>query len=1527
MREVHGWRRVARWSIGIFGGLVGLVVLLAITAVIVVQTGWGRGILRDQIAARLDSTFVGGATLGSVEGNPFSELVLNDLVIHGPDGEPAVSVKRLTVKVPLLPLISRQIRVDEVIADGLDVRLKKLPNGDYNLANLTRPAEEESRWSIELPDIEVHRGHLSIDRGPGSEPIDLDGLEVYVDARLPFAGPSDASAHITGRWRQREAPLSVSAVIHGDDTSFEIRNAGVQLGDVRAVALGVRLPKSSFSQPYAGAVAVHVPARAVRDLVPGVRVPEDVALSVTARPDGRLTYFSVLGAVGDGQVSALGRADVQARLASLVLAATDLELDTLTAGTVKGTGAVLATLRIDGTAGGELPAASGVITARSDLPDAPPLSAVIAFDSGGDVLQTTIGAASTSGIRAGLGAVVRKRGDALELVRGDVIARTLDVHRATGGRAPLRGVLSANLHAEGALAPRPNLRAFGQASGRRLRVQGASIERLALRIDARDVPHAPAGSGRLELHEVERGDLQLAKLTVAAESRPDGKLQVAVRSRPKPAPWQVDVDALVTIGETVVVELQRHFVRAAGGATWRGNTGVLSVGPRRIKLRDLRSTSSAGSLVASAEYARAGRYAGDLAACIAASVELGRLLDGRKGHVAANIDIARVNEQVTGTVVASAKGVVLDPTNPLAFDGDAKIVARADQLLADIGITTATSGSAKLALDVDAPKDVSNTRAWRTLGRDAIRTFALTLDEVKLEDVAKLAGTAPMSGRIDGTLELSPAKAGGELAIRDVTIPQTQGLGAIAADLRVAQAGPGAPDSITATLAARFIPDPSAPAAIDITQKGAARLFAEVGFRTPDRIFDPAAWQQLGPSAFRGGTLRAERLAFQPGTLERLGIVSALRGELSVGAEVEEGLREVRFAINVHELRGGLFAEPVAVSVVGALDESSTRANVYVRNSGITLLRLSGELPVSLAELRADPERVRSAPLTARARIEQVPARTLMTVIGTSQISGGTLDAAIDVGGTVANPTLDAKLTARGVTVPSEGTGVTQKIDQLSLAATWDGAAGNVSVDATQSAGGRLRIRAAGSPADLDAVTATIRATNVDIAPLVAFMPGPAGGLAGTLQADFALRGANPRTAQLAGSLHVADGRIPIAPTVGTLFQGDLRVNVKDQAFDLKLRGKLGRGDVSLTANVPLEGVTPKSGNARLVLRDVQLIVAVEPILSGTVDADLARIGDIWRSNVRITKMKVEIPENGGAALSPVGPPDDLVFGGEKLHHGKHAGRDVPPSIVQDDVPVSPETPSKPTPRARRRRPSDPALVANVMLRNVFVESEEVRGLVGGRLRIEVADDLELGIDGQLSLSRGVVELFSRRYEVDNAAVVFDGSTDPRLDIRITHDFPQAVFIAEVRGRLSDPDLALSSQPAHYSQAELLGFLLGGQPGAGPEMGQTATERVAGAGASLVSNVIGGYVKRALPIDLDVLRYEAATSTSSAAFTVGTWITETLFLAYRRRLEARPDENAGEGEFEYWIRRRLVLEGVIGDRGVNGLDLLWRRRW
>jgi len=86
-------------------------------------------------------------------------------------------------------------------------------------------------------------------------------------------------------------------------------------------------------------------------------------------------------------------------------------------------------------------------------------------------------------------------------------------------------------------------------------------------------------------------------------------------------------------------------------------------------------------------------------------------------------------------------------------------------------------------------------------------------------------------------------------------------------------------------------------------------------------------------------------------------------------------------------------------------------------------------------------------------------------------------------------------------------------------------------------------------------------------------------------------------------------------------------------------------------------------------------------------------------------------------------------------------------------------------------------------------------------------------------------------------------------------------------------------------------------------------------------------VTRKLPVKVDVLRYEQKTSSSSAAFVLGEWVTNRLLVLIRSRIEPREDENRSETELEIWLGRRVLLDAVGGDRGVLGLDLLWTRRW
>ena len=319
------------------------------------------------------------------------------------------------------------------------------------------------------------------------------------------------------------------------------------------------------------------------------------------------------------------------------------------------------------------------------------------------------------------------------------------------------------------------------------------------------------------------------------------------------------------------------------------------------------------------------------------------------------------------------------------------------------------------------------------------------------------------------------------------------------------------------------------------------------------------------------------------------------------------------------------------------------------------------------------------------------------------------------------------------------------------------------------------------------------------------------------------------------------------------------------------------------------------------MLKHVSPIGSVQPKIDADITVKLARKGAEWTADVVIAHGFIKVDTTTGERLKPVGKPADLAFG----------TRPMPPA-------------AKAVPSAAK--PKTAAFVATVTLLPTPVESEQFRTTLEGKLNV-VADAEGVDVKGGIYALGGDVDLFDRRYRIEEAAVRFDGSVDPLIAVRITHDFTDVTTVTEVRGRASKPEFVLSAEPGNYTQSQLLGFLLGGEPG-GDTQSSSATDKAASEGESFLAGQIGGYVKKSIPgVKLDVLKYEAASASSSAAIAAGSWITHTLFFQFTEHLDALPDENNEEGTLEYWITHRLELQLTAGDRNYDGLDLLWRKRY
>jgi hypothetical protein len=222
-------------------------------------------------------------------------------------------------------------------------------------------------------------------------------------------------------------------------------------------------------------------------------------------------------------------------------------------------------------------------------------------------------------------------------------------------------------------------------------------------------------------------------------------------------------------------------------------------------------------------------------------------------------------------------------------------------------------------------------------------------------------------------------------------------------------------------------------------------------------------------------------------------------------------------------------------------------------------------------------------------------------------------------------------------------------------------------------------------------------------------------------------------------------------------------------------------------------------------------------------------------------------------------------------------------------------------------------------------------------LQLSIGDTI--GLTGAVQIESDDVEILGRRYLVEPtrggpSGLAFDGTIDPRVQIAMSYAFSELTLHVDVSGRLSklDPPRFSSDPPGAYTQDQLFGFFLGGEPStdAGSQTRDQAREAVAGVGARYASAKLGKQLTRVLPVKFDALSCEpdpAATAVTSGSCTVGKWLSQRLFIAYRQHLQPRPDENNGDVQLQVRMGRELLLQGTGGDRGYYGADLLWRHRW
>ncbi|MEM9997495.1 MAG: hypothetical protein AAF809_07315, partial [Bacteroidota bacterium] len=93
---------------------VAVVVLGTLLFVGLTRTQVGRDALRDQIEGYVERELQGSLAIGQLTGNLVFDLYASDVRLYGPDGGLVAAVDSLVVRPKWLPLLRRELQIDEV---------------------------------------------------------------------------------------------------------------------------------------------------------------------------------------------------------------------------------------------------------------------------------------------------------------------------------------------------------------------------------------------------------------------------------------------------------------------------------------------------------------------------------------------------------------------------------------------------------------------------------------------------------------------------------------------------------------------------------------------------------------------------------------------------------------------------------------------------------------------------------------------------------------------------------------------------------------------------------------------------------------------------------------------------------------------------------------------------------------------------------------------------------------------------------------------------------------------------------------------------------------------------------------------------------------------------------------------------------------------------------------------------------------------------------------------------------------------
>jgi hypothetical protein len=233
--------------------------------------------------------------------------------------------------------------------------------------------------------------------------------------------------------------------------------------------------------------------------------------------------------------------------------------------------------------------------------------------------------------------------------------------------------------------------------------------------------------------------------------------------------------------------------------------------------------------------------------------------------------------------------------------------------------------------------------------------------------------------------------------------------------------------------------------------------------------------------------------------------------------------------------------------------------------------------------------------------------------------------------------------------------------------------------------------------------------------------------------------------------------------------------------------------------------------------------------------------------------------------------------------------------------------------------------------RSTWIKGENMNIEIGGDFDIAKTGDY-FELFGDVEIFRGNYILYGRKFNIEEGVITFMGGekNDPRLDISAEYVFrgtdrEKHSLKLSVTQNLSEPTISFTLDGNAISESDAVSIMVFGKTM--DELNYAGQNGIIGSvGSNMLTSIVTSSLNSTIGqrLKLDMIEVNATENWTSAAFVVGKYITNDLFVIYQRGFgETEDDEITPETiTLEYELNKLVFIRLQGGSSKSSGFDVI-----